>query len=128
MKGSMWDPRPGPGLLMSGDSMKMSPHPQLLACCLNLSYQPYLRVRWGFSEDMGLLPRGDSVHPVLGPELGQAEGKCGPGCGAVCASLACEPAAAVVFEWPTAPGTLPAASQPPATAKGTQPSSGRELR
>ena len=35
--------------------MKTS-HPQLLACCPNLSYQPYLRVRWGFLEDVGIPP------------------------------------------------------------------------
>lgn len=32
--------------------MKTS-HTQLLACCPNLSYQPYLRLRWGFLRMWG---------------------------------------------------------------------------
>ena len=125
MKGSTWDPRPGLGVPMRGDGMKTSPHPQLLACCPNLSYQPYLRVRWGLSEDVGFPPIGDSGNPVSSPELGQVGDRCGPGRGAVAASPACGPAAAVVSEWPTAPGTLPAVSQSLSTPKGTRSSFGR---
>lgn len=72
--------------------------------------------------------RGDSGHPVSGSELGQFGGRCGPGCGADAASPACGPAAAVVSEWPTAPGTLPEASQPLETPKGNESSFGRQLR
>lgn len=77
---------------------------------------------------MGFPPREDSGHFVLGPELGPAEGRYGHRRGAVCTSLACGPAAAVVSGWPRAPGTLRAASQLLVTAEGTQSSPGKELR
>ena len=129
MEGSVCGtPQPGLQVSMRGDSVTGSPHPQLLACCSNLSHQPYLRVRWGLSEDVGFPPRGDSGHPVSDPELGRAGGPCGPGGGAGTVSPAGGPAAAAVSEWPRAPDTLPAASQPLATPGGTRSSFGRQLR
>lgn len=78
----------------------------------------------------GSPPRGDSGHPVSGPEPEpcQAGDQSGPGCGAASASPACGPAAVVVSEWTTVSGTLPAASQPLASPVGTQTSFGRKWR
>jgi hypothetical protein len=67
----------------------------------------------------------DFGHPVAGLALGQAGGKRGSEYGVACASPVCEPAVVVVFEWPTAPDTLPVASQPLAYPVGTGSSSER---
>lgn len=85
-------------------------------------------MRWGLSEDVGFPPRGDSGHPVSDPELGQAEGPCGPGGAAGAVSPAGGPGAAAVSGQPKAPGTLPSTSQPLVTPWGTRSSSGRQLR
>jgi hypothetical protein len=52
----MGDPRPGLGLPMRGDSMKMPPNPQLLACCPDPFLSTLPKSEVGLSEDLGLPP------------------------------------------------------------------------